>query len=34
MPRIKMGFEDQPRKTDKKQVDRLIDELKAALAKR
>ncbi len=29
MPRIKMGFEDQPRKTDKKLVDRLVDELKA-----
>jgi hypothetical protein len=29
MPRIKMGFEDRPRKTDKKLVDRLIDELKA-----
>src|SRR5947209_20236959 len=29
MPRIKMGFEDQPRKTDKKLVDRLVDELKS-----
>lgn len=29
MPRIKMGFEDQPRKTDKKLVDRLVDELQA-----
>ena len=29
MPRIKMGFEEQPRKTDKKLVDRLVDELKA-----
>jgi hypothetical protein len=29
MPRIKMGFEDQPRKTDRKLVDRLVDELKA-----
>lgn len=29
MPRIKMGFENQPRKTDKKLVDRLADELKA-----
>src|SRR5581483_83968 len=29
MPRIKMGFEDQPRKTDKKLVDQLVDELKA-----
>ena len=29
MPRIKMGFEDQPRKTDAKLVERLVDELKA-----
>jgi hypothetical protein len=29
MPRIKMGFEDQPRKTDTRLVDRLVDELKA-----
>src|SRR5438876_8615884 len=29
MPRIKMGFEDQPRRTDAKLVERLLDELKA-----
>src|SRR5581483_9642887 len=29
MPRIKMGFEDQPRKTDAKLVERLVDELGA-----
>jgi hypothetical protein len=29
MPRIKMGFDDQPRKTDAKLVERLVDELKA-----
>jgi hypothetical protein len=29
MPRIKMGFEDQPRKSDKKFVDLLVAELKA-----
>ena len=29
MPRIKMGFEDRPRRTDKTLVDRLVDELKA-----
>jgi hypothetical protein len=29
MPRIKMGFEDQPRKTDANLVGRLVDELKA-----
>jgi hypothetical protein len=29
MPRIKMGFEDQPRRTDAKLVERLVDELKA-----
>jgi hypothetical protein len=29
MPRIKMGFEDQPRKADSKLVERLVDELKA-----
>jgi len=29
MPRIKMGFEDPLRKTDKKLVDKLVDELKA-----
>ncbi len=29
MPRIKMGFEDQPRKTDAKLVERLVEELKA-----
>jgi hypothetical protein len=28
MPRIKMGFEHQPRKTDAKLVERLVDELK------
>lgn len=28
MPRIKMGFEDQPRRTDLKLVDRLVDELR------
>jgi hypothetical protein len=29
MPRIKMGFEDQPRKTDARLVERLVEELKA-----
>lgn len=29
MPRIKMGFENQPRKTDTQLVERLVDELKA-----
>lgn len=29
MPRIKMGFENQPRKADKKHVDRLVEELKS-----
>ncbi len=28
MPRIKMGFEDQPRKADARLVERLVDELK------
>jgi hypothetical protein len=30
MPRIRMGFEDYPRKTDGKLVERLVDELKAS----
>lgn len=30
MPRIKMEFEDQPRKTDAKLIDRLVDELKTS----
>jgi hypothetical protein len=29
MPRIKIGYEDQPRKTDKKLVEQLVDELRA-----
>jgi len=31
MPRIRMKYEEQPRKTDKKLVDRLVDELKATM---